>query len=92
MRCKSKRRDRGPTKSERNDRAEIEAAKEQLELASARALAFVAAALGPVPACTIEVQDPWRLALLRMVNCLDLGPPKLAHQILVQALSGENPQ
>lgn len=73
-------------KAQIRNRVEIWEAKKEWELASARALWFVAAAQGPVPDRTIEIQDPWRLALLRMVNCLGFRAPQMAHEILLQAL------
>lgn len=73
---------------ERGEQREIQQAQDDLNLACVRALGFVAAALGPVPDNTIKIDDPWRIALLRVVNCLDLGAPNLARKILVRSLTG----
>jgi hypothetical protein len=70
---------------DRFHRKEIKRARSELEAASLQALRFLAA-LSAEPKPTIGAEGPWRLVLLRVVNCVDLGAPRTARRILAQAL------
>lgn len=76
---------------ERVHQDEIERARSELEAASLQALRFVAA-MSVLREHTIGAQGPWRLVLLRVVNCVDLGATRMARRILVQALNSQHDQ
>ena len=66
---------------------QLQRAKDELELAGLQALRFVAAVLGPVKHSQETHDRSWALALLRVVNSLDLGDPRMASQILAEAIN-----